>query len=141
MNEISILPQGAIVQNDLEVEETFIQPTKTYKVDFIKGRVVGFCDGVEALKQAICLILNTERYEHLIYSDYYGSELKFLISNERNIAESEYKRRIREALIQDDRIESVDNFTFKYDKDGVLIEFMVFSIYGEFDMERGITSV
>ncbi|MFN1894300.1 DUF2634 domain-containing protein [Clostridioides difficile] len=27
----------------------------------------GICDDVEALKQTIFLILNTERYEHLIY--------------------------------------------------------------------------
>lgn len=138
MSDISILPQGAIVQNDLEMKETFIQPSKTYKVDFIKGRVVGVCDELEALKQSIFLILNTERYEYLIYSTDYGSELKSLIGQERDISESEYKRRIQEALMQDDRIESVDNFIFNYDKDSVLIQFTVFSIYSEFQVEREV---
>ncbi|RXM70864.1 DUF2634 domain-containing protein [Clostridium tetani] len=135
MSEVSILPQGAVISDDLEVEE-IIEPTKTYKVK--DNRIVGFTDGKEALKQAIQLILCTERYEYLIYSDDYGSELKGLIGKDRDIAESEYKRRIKEALLQDDRINNVDNFIFKYDGDGVLIEFTVFSIYGEFSMNKEV---
>lgn len=128
---MSILPQGAMIENDLEVEEV-IEPTKTYKIDFEKGKVIGFCDDIEALKQSIQLILNTERYEHLIYSWNYGSELKGIIGRDKDIAESEFKRRISEALIQDERINSVNNFIFKYDKDGVIVNFTVFSIYKEF---------
>ncbi|AJA42540.1 xkdS-like protein (endogenous virus) [Clostridium phage phiCT453A] len=135
MSEVSILPQGAVISDDLEVEE-IIEPTKTYKIK--DDRIVGFCDGIEALKQAIYLILNTERYEYLIYSDDYGSELKGLIGKDRDIAESEYKRRIKEALVQDDRVNNVDNFIFKYDGDNVLIEFIVFSIYGEFSIKKEV---
>ncbi|APC83877.1 DUF2634 domain-containing protein [Clostridium botulinum] len=129
MSEVSILPRGAILDEDVEVEE-IIEPTKTYKIK--DNRIVGFIDNVEALKQAIALILNTERYEYLIYSWNYGSELSGLIGRQKDIAESEFKRRIREALSQDDRINNVDNFIFKYDKDGVEVSFTVFSIYGEF---------
>ncbi|WP_207727690.1 DUF2634 domain-containing protein [Clostridium faecium] len=126
---MSILPQGAIIENDLEVEEV-IEPTKTYRIK--DSRIIGFTDGKEALKQAISLILNTERYEYLIYSWNYGSELNGLIGQQKDIAESEFRRRIREALSQDDRINNVDNFIFRYDKDGVEVSFTVFSIYGEF---------
>lgn len=136
MSEVSILPQGAVLDENIEVEENYIEPTKTYKIK--DNRIVSFCDGIEALKQAIYLILNTERYEYLIYSNDYGSELKGLIGKDRDIAESEYKRRIKEALLQDDRINNVDNFIFKYDGDGVLIEFTVFSIYGEFSMNKEV---
>ncbi|WP_434302662.1 DUF2634 domain-containing protein [Clostridium botulinum] len=129
MSEVSILPQGAVISDDLEVEE-IIEPTKTYKIK--DNKIVGFTDGKEALKQAIQLILGTERYEYLIYSWNYGSELNGLIGKQKDIAESEFKRRIREALSQDDRINNVDNFIFKYDKDGVEVNFTVFSIYGEF---------
>lgn len=135
MSEVSILPQGAVISDDLEVEE-IIEPTKTYKIK--DDRIVGFCDGIEALKQAIYLILNTERYEYLIYSDDYGSELKGLIGKDRDITESEYKRRIKEALIQDDRINNIDNFIFNYDKDGVEVSFTVFSIYGEFFINKEV---
>lgn len=129
MSEVSILPQGAILDEDVEVEE-IIEPTKTYKIK--DNRIVGFADGKEALKQAIQLILGTERYEYLIYSWNYGSELNGLIGRQKDIAESEFKRRIREALSQDDRINNVDNFIFKYNGDGIFVEFTVFSIYGEF---------
>ncbi|MHB8034710.1 hypothetical protein CF069_12375 [Clostridium botulinum] len=129
MSEVSILPQGAILDEDVEVEE-IIEPTKTYKIK--DNRIVGFADGKEALKQAIRLILGTERYEYLIYSWNYGSELNGLIGRQKDIAESEFKRRIREALSQDDRINNVNNFIFKYNGDGIFVEFTVFSIYGEF---------
>ncbi|MEW9096406.1 MAG: DUF2634 domain-containing protein [Clostridiaceae bacterium] len=128
---MSVLPQGAIIEKDLEIEKA-IQPDKTYKIDFEKGKVMGYCNEVEALRQAIQLILNTERYEHLIYSWDYGSELKDLIGKDKDITESEIKRRIREALMQDDRVNNADNFIFNYDKDGVTLDFTVFSIYGEF---------
>jgi len=128
---LSILPQGAVISDDLELEE-IIEPSKTYRIDFEKGKTIGFCDGIEALKQAIYLILNTERYEYLIYSWNYGSELNELIGKQKDIAESEFKRRITEALLQDDRINNIDNFIFKYDEDCVQVEFTVFSIYGEF---------
>ncbi|ACQ52881.1 TPA: DUF2634 domain-containing protein [Clostridium botulinum] len=130
MSEVSILPQGSILDENIEVEENYIEPTKTYKIK--DNRIVGFTDGKEALKQAIQLILGTERYEYLIYSWNYGSELNGLIGRQKDIAESEFKRRIREALSQDDRINNVNNFIFKYDKDGVEVSFTVFSIYGEF---------
>ena len=135
MSEVSILPQGSTLNDEIDIEE-ITQPTKTYKIK--DDRIVGFIDGKEALKQSIFLILNTERYEYIIYSHDYGSELKALIGKDKDIAESEYKRRIKEALIQDDRINNVDNFIFNYDGDNVLIEFIVFSIYGEFSMEKEV---
>ncbi len=133
MSEVSMLPQGAILGNDLVIEEV-IESTKTYRIK--DNRIVGFCDDIEALKQAISLIFSTERYEYLIYSWAYGSELKSNIGKDKIIAESEFKRRIREALTQDDRINNIDNFKFKYDKDSVLISFTVFSIYGGFSIDK-----
>jgi hypothetical protein len=129
---MSILPQGAII-NETFIKSSTSQPSKTYKIDFEKGRIVGFTNDIEALKQAVYLILNTERFEHVIYSFNYGSELKGTIGNDKLIAESELKRRIKEALTQDDRIENVDNFTFRYDEDSVTIGFTVFSVFGDFN--------
>ncbi len=132
---MSILPQGAII-NNVDVIEESIQPTKTYRIK--DGRIVGFCDDIEALKQSIQLILSTERYEYLIYSWNYGSELKGVIGRDKDIAESEFKRRVREALLQDDRINNVDNFIFNYEKDSVLVMFTVFSIYEDFRVSKEV---
>jgi hypothetical protein len=134
---MSILPQGSLTTEFNT--ESIKQPSRTYKIDFERGRIVGFCDGLEALKQAIYLILNTERYEHAIYSWNYGSELKSFIGIDKAILESEYKRLIKEALIQDDRIDNVDNFIFSYGKDSVTIKFTVFSNLGDLDIEKVVT--
>lgn len=133
---MSILPAGA----SLNIEITSIeQSSKTYRIK--DNKIAGFCDGIEALKQAIYLILCIERYEYLIYSWNYGNELKGVIGMDKDMAESEFKRRIREALIQDDRIDSVDNFIFEYEKDSVLVKFTVFSIYGEFNIEKAVKAI
>lgn len=136
MSDVTILPQGAIL-NNIDITKEITQATKTYKIK--DKKLVGFCDGIEALKQTICFILNTERYDYLIYSNSYGSELKATIRLDRDIAESELKRRITEALTQDDRIENVGKFEFKYEKDGALIKFTVFSIYGDLEIEKEVS--
>ncbi|CAI3549685.1 putative Phage-like element PBSX protein XkdS [Clostridium neonatale] len=136
MSNVSILPQGATVGN-IETIENTIQATKTYKIK--DGKVIGFCDGKEALEQTIFFILSTERYKYLIYSDNYGSEFENVPNIDRDILESELKRRINEALIQDDRIESTDNYIFNYDEDSVLVKFTVFSIYGDLEIEKEVS--
>lgn len=137
MSGVSFLPKS-ILKNNTNIASNKINSTKNYKIDFEKGVIVGFCDDVEALKQAIYIILNTERYEYLIYSNDYGFELNGVICNDKFLIESELKRRIRESLVQDDRIEDVSNFIFEYDKDSVDIRFTVFSIYGELPFKKEV---
>ena len=61
----------------VEVETAASQPSRTYAVDWQTGRVSGFVDGTDALKQAIYKILQTERFAHLIYSWNYGFEMPY----------------------------------------------------------------
>lgn len=112
-------------------------PSRTYALDIDSGRIRGTTDGREALKQAIYLILNTERYAHLIYSWNYGSETNNLIGQPKDYALPEIKRLITEALLQDDRILSVEKFEFSTEKFKVLVTFTVNTIYGEID--SGVT--
>lgn len=135
MSNVNILPQGAII-DAIENVETITQPSKTYRIK--DGKVVGFCDGKEALEQTIYFILSTERYKYLIYSKSYGSELENIPNIDKDILESEIKRRINEALIQDDRIENTDNYIFNYGKDSALVKFTVFSIYGDIEIEKEV---
>jgi Protein of unknown function (DUF2634). len=135
MSYVSILPQGAII-NDIEIKKDSLQVAKTYKIK--DNKIVGFCDGKEALKQTIYFILSTERYNYLIYSNSYGSELNLISELDRDIAKSELKRRISEAILQDDRVNNVTNFEFSYEKDSVLIKFTVFSIYGDIKIEKEV---
>ena len=133
-------PEGAIIPAELDVEEEQ-QPSLTYGIDFERGRIRGMIDELEAVKQAVFLILQTERYRYLIYSADYGSELEGLIGRDQLFVQSELKRRIREALMQDDRIEDVTNFRLQFNGDSVLVRFTVISIFGEIEVEQEVTAV
>ena len=113
------------------------QPSKNYMLDIERDRISGFCDKQEAMKQVIYKILNTQRYSYLIYSWNYGIELKDLYGQPLSYVYPELKRRITEALTQDDRINSVDNFEFSTSNKGdILVLFTVHTIFGNIDTEK-----
>lgn len=114
------------------------QPSKTYCVDWEKGTIRGMCDGLEAVKQAIHKILGTERYENLIYSWNYGAELQQLFGQPAPYVYSEIKRLITEALVQDDRIQSVDNFSFQKQRGKVHTTFTVTTKYGVLEVTQDV---
>lgn len=127
------------------ISEQFLQsftentiPTKDYALSNDKERVNGFVDGIEAVKQAVFFILNTERYEHLIYSWDYGVELKDLIGMPPSYVIPEVERRVTEALTQDDRIESVSDFQFERQKEKLHVTFVVHTIYGDIESEVNV---
>ncbi len=121
--------------NDILTIESEIQPSLTYALDIEHGRIRGRVDNLEALRQAIYLILNTERYAYLIYSWNYGVEMRELIGQPKEYAIPEVKRCITEALLQDDRITAVDGFEFSTGKKTVHVEFTVHSIFGDLKTE------
>lgn len=121
------------LQRDFEIEE---QPTYTYKLNIDSNSIIGFTDELEAMKQAIYLILNIERYNYLIYSWNYGVELADLFGQPISFVLPELKRRITEALTQDERIQSVDNFSFEVNRGKVHATFTVHTIFGDVEAER-----
>lgn len=126
--------------SELEIEIIHM-PTNTFKIDFYKNRIRNVFDGIEALKQAIYKILMTQRYKYSIYDWEYGIELEDLIGMPKGYVKVEIERRIKEALLQDDRIEDVYNFTFKdikNEKSSMEIEFFIKSILGEFNMNWSV---
>ena len=108
--------------------------------DFMDGKNYGngFIDDLKAMEQAVFCILNTERYEHLIYSWDYGSELQDIIGMDKDIVISEIERRVTEALMEDSRILSVDDFEFEIKKKEVFCTFSVSTIYGELEIEQEV---
>lgn len=110
-------------------------PTRTFKLDIDRKIINSFCDEKEAMKQAIFLILHTERFQLLIYSWNYGVELLDLYGRETEYVASEIKRRIAEALVQDDRITGVDGFEFEVAGKKLSVTFVVSTIFGEVESE------
>lgn len=130
-----MIPTTNIILNDeLEVQE---QASKNYKMYFEQEVINGYRDELEAMKQVIFKILNTERYQYIIYSWNYGIELQDLFGEPVSYVCPELERRITEALVQDDRIESVDSFSFDItQKRKVHVTFVVHTIFGDVDAEK-----
>jgi len=116
------------------------QPTKTYKMDLQTGRNIrGYTDELKAMEQAIYKILNTERYQYVIYSWNYGIELLDLFGMPISYVCPELERRIIEALTHDTRIKSVTDFTFDSPKRGVLCTtFTAHTIFGDVRAEKAV---
>ena len=121
---------------DIEITE---QPSLTYEIKLGKDKMGNYVDGIDAIKQAIYHIINTERYQYLIYSWNYGIELADLFGKPIAYCYPEIKRRITEALLQDDRIESVDSFEFSYSKGDVIAKFKVITTEGEIEIEKVVS--
>ena len=127
---------NTILSTNLKVEK---QPTKTYKIIIENNVINGFCDNLEAMKQSVYKILNTERYENIMYSWNYGIELQDLFGEPINYVVSELQRRITEALVQDDRIRSVDGFEYQIDRKTVSLTFVVHTIFGDIQSEKVVS--
>lgn len=122
---------------DLELTED-IEASRTYKLS--DGKIQGYTDDLGALEQAIYKVLNTGKYEYPIYSFSYGIELESLIGKDPVYVKIELKRRVQECLLQDERIESVDNFNFVGTGDEIFCTFDVTSIYGEITITKEVNA-
>lgn len=129
------------IGEDVEVQTAVEAPTRTFKIDFDAGRVGGFCDETEAMKQAIYKILQTERFEYLIYSWNYGIELNAVVGKSYQVFTSEIKRVIREALLADSRITDVTDFEVaQINKRTASVKFTAETIFGEIPIESEVNA-
>lgn len=120
------------LDEETEVEE---QPSLTWYLDFEKGKIVGRVDGLDAVKQAVFKVLQTNRFFFSIYTWDYGHELTKLIGTNPVFVKSEVKRIIEEALMVDDRITGIENVEASAVGDMLNVQFTVTTIYGSFNGE------
>lgn len=121
---------------DLELDEA-AEVSKTYKLT--DDKIQGYVDELEALKQYIYKVICTEKYKCPIYSLDYGIELESLIGKDKTYVQIELQRRITECLIQDGRINNVNNFVFFVSGDELFCTFDVVSVYGTIAITKGVT--
>ena len=130
-----MLPAGL----DIKSLEVVKQPSLQHKMNLSDSFIAGKCDGKEGLKQAVYKILSTERYENVIYSRNYGVELKDLFGQPVKTVIALIESRIKEALLQDDRITDVDGFIFDTSqKHKVSVTFTVHSELGDFEVLKEV---
>ncbi len=124
-----------------EVVEAKEKPSKTYKLDLDKGRIMGMVDGQEAVRQAIRKAIITPRFKCLIYNSQYGSEIEEAITQKD--ATEAYTRAVvpgfvADALKPDTRVLSVSNFQFSFTNDEARISFDAETIFGMVTIEEVI---
>lgn len=120
----------------------YTEPSLTYSLNYPDdGQIKGYIDELEAMKQAIYKIINTERYKYIIYSWNYGIELADLFGKPLPYVYAEIQRRIEEALLADDRIFKVYDFEFSNSRGDVLVKFKVDTIFGEIEAEKGVSGI
>lgn len=118
------------------LQEDEKMPSYTPKIDFERNRIMGTVDNIDAMEQAIYLILQTERYESIIYNWYYGVEFDTLIGKSRELITSELERRIKEALTEDDRINRISDFNIEFTSDKAIVSFTVNTIFGDIEISE-----
>lgn len=135
-----MLPVGEenLLLEEGDIEEEVI-PSLTWKLDEERGVIEQKLDGLEALKQSLGLILQTERMAFELYSTDYGAELTELFGQPIPLVYVNLEENIREALLQDDRVVAVDGFRFtKSGKSTVLAAFTVIAAEGVLEMEQEV---
>ena len=144
-----IIPgQTGFIQGDNKIDEKTTITGKSFLFDFEAGEFVikdgkpVEINGFDALKIWIDKVLRTpaNKYEVYIKKDEYGIEdLKELISSDFpfQFIKSEIERLIKETLIKNTAIKSIQNFKFERNKRLLTVSFDCYTIYGI--VQEGIT--
>ena len=107
------------------------QPSLTWKVDKTSQRIVGTTDDLEAVRQAVEIILNVERFRWQIYKPSSGMQWNGLIGQNPGYVSAELQRRIREALTMDNRVRGISNFAYTIDGSNLIASLTVNTVYGD----------
>lgn len=126
---------------DFNVQTSKVYPSKTYKVDLTKKRIIGHVDGLEAIIQAVVKNFYTERYAYVIYSPDYGIEIEQYIAQDFDFIKSDIQRAVRECLANDDRITGMYDFNCELGEklDSMLITFRLGTVDGVIDFSQEVT--
>lgn len=124
------LPEGMDISAGVTFEQ---QPSRTWYINKETQRIQGEVDGLAAVRQAVEIILNVERFRWQIYRPYSGMQWEGLIGQDPGYVASELQRRIAEALTMDDRVRGISNFTYTVTGDRLSASLTVNTVFGEYE--------
>ena len=134
-----MIPETLNEDNLIDIEEFESPPSLTYRLDFVNRRIIGKIDGKEAVMQFIKKVLDTSKYAYTSYDWYYGNEILSLVGLPYDYIVAELPRIIDEALLVDDRILSIQNWSFnKTSVDSMHVLFLVRTIFGTLNYEMEV---
>ncbi|MCU0155681.1 DUF2634 domain-containing protein [Bacillus safensis] len=138
---MALSPEEEIEDMDKD-EEDVVEPSTTYQIDFESGRLTNEkISGLDAIRQFVYMALRTERYSHAVYSHDVGCEVQEAMSDEESTdeyKEMEIPRLIEEALLVDERIESVQDFKITKEGAAFKVIFEVVTDEGTLEIEEVI---
>lgn len=115
------------------------QPSLSWYINKETNRIEGTVDGQAAVRQAVEIILNVERFRWQIYRPYSGMEWDGLIGQDPGYVGAELQRRVIDALTVDDRVTGISNYEYTVDGNSLHATFTVNTVYGSFDESQEVT--
>lgn len=109
-------------------------PTRTWRADRGTGRLSGFTDGLDAMRQAVDIALNVRRFRWQIYTPNVGHEFE-AVGFDFETARIGLQAQIQEALAADERITGLEDFHCQRSGDGMYASFTVKTIFGDLAAE------
>lgn len=122
------LPQGGSLPPIVSVKS---MPSLTWYINKDTNRIQGTVDNYDAVVQAVQVILNVERFRWQIYSPYSGMQWRGLIGEDPGYVAAELQRRIRDALMMDDRVTGIKDFKYSIADDALTASLTVTTVYGD----------
>ena len=133
---MATLPNVAGFSTDIVVAS---QPSKTWIIDRNTMQVACMNEGLEAVRQAVEIALNVERFRWTIYSANFGAELDDLVGQDEALITAEIPRLVDGALSMDDRVVQVDGYVFtRTGPSSMHVSFTVHTVYGDLTEEMQI---
>lgn len=126
---MAVLPTSG--SNDISQGVEFQQyPDLTWHINKKSNQIDGYVDGWAAVKQAVEIILNIERFRWQIYQPYTGMQWDGLLGQDPGYVASEVQRRMAAALNQDDRIRGISDFSYTINGADFTASVVVDTVYG-----------
>jgi hypothetical protein len=133
---MATLPEVVGFDTDIVIAS---QPSRTWIIDRDTMQVAGMDDGLEAIRQAVEIALDVERFRWTIYSANFGSELDELVGQDEALITAEIPRLVEGALSQDDRVIQVEDYVFtRTGPASMHVSFTVRTVYGDLIEEMQI---
>lgn len=125
---MATLPESLDLSTVVNFEQ---QPSQTWHINKDTNRIQGTDEGLEAVRQAVEIILNVERFRWQIYRPYSGMQWDGLIGQDPGYVASELKRRITDALTMDDRVKGISDFDYSINGNTLSASLTVNTVYGD----------
>lgn len=107
------------------------QPSLTWIADPTTRRLRGLGDNYEAVRQAVEVIVNVERFHWQIYTPNFGTDLDGLLGRESGYVASELQRRLADAILPDNRLLRISGFSCTVSGDVLTAAVTVSTVFGD----------